>query len=336
MNSGQCTGCGSAVALQPQEKVQPAPKEDEASQSRIGPSKFKTVCAFLKNGTCSKTLMNVLDREFENPMKLEEQASDPLAGGMMQGYQCGMLWGSTLAAGAQAHKLFGSGPQAEAAAMRAAEKLVQAFRDRNEHIDCGDITETDPKNKWKVFVHFFVKGGTIRCAGKMANFAPDALKAIDSALSEKEAEPACKPTCDPASCAARLAKKMGASDKHAVMAAGLAGGIGFSGSGCGALGAAIWLLGVNGHKEGLSNKVINARVNELMERFLKISGYEYECAEIVGHKFEDLDDHAAYLQQEGCAELIEALAEAAEAIQGSVPTTVTEKIVQQEEEATAA
>ena len=336
MNSDQCTGCGSADALQPQLKTQPAPKEGQTSECKSGPSRFKTVCAFLKNGTCSKTLMSVLDRELENPLKIEEQACDPLAGGMMQGYQCGMLWGSTLAAGAQAHKLFGTGPQAEAAAMRAAEKIVQAFRARNEHIDCIDITEADPRKKWQQVVYFLFKGGTIRCAGKMANFAPDALRAIDSALSEKEAEPACKSTCDPASCAARLAKKMGASDKHVIMAAGLAGGIGFSGSGCGALGAAIWLLGVKGHKQGLPNKIINARISELMERFLKISGYEYECAEIVGRKFEDLDDHAAHLQQGGCAELIEALAAAAEAVQEQVPATVTDKIGQQGEEATAA
>ena len=60
-------------------------------------SKLKTVCAFFKNGSCSKTLMNVLDRQFDHPMELEEHATHPLAGGLMQGYQCGMLWGAALA-----------------------------------------------------------------------------------------------------------------------------------------------------------------------------------------------------------------------------------------------
>lgn len=45
----------------------------------------------------------------------------PFAGGIMQrGYQCGMIWGAALAAGAEAHRLHGPGPQAETAAIMAA------------------------------------------------------------------------------------------------------------------------------------------------------------------------------------------------------------------------
>jgi len=47
-----------------------------------------------------------------------------------------------------------------------------------------------------------------------------------------------------------LAQKMGLSDMHTVMAAGLAGGIGLSGGACGALGAAIWIAGMNSLEEG--------------------------------------------------------------------------------------
>ena len=47
-------------------------------------------------------------------MPLEEHAAAPLAGGIMQhGYQCGMIWGAALAAGAQAYRLYGAGAQAE-------------------------------------------------------------------------------------------------------------------------------------------------------------------------------------------------------------------------------
>ena len=42
---------------------------------------------------------------------------------------------------------------------------------------------------------------------------------------------------------------MGESDIHAVMASGLAGGIGLCGGACGALGAAIWILGMKIGKE---------------------------------------------------------------------------------------
>ena len=53
----------------------------------------------------------------------------PFAGGIMQhGYQCGMIWGAALAAGAQAYRLFGPGPQAEAMAVIAAQWLVESFR----------------------------------------------------------------------------------------------------------------------------------------------------------------------------------------------------------------
>ena len=41
--------------------------------------------------------------------QLEERAADPWAGGLMQGYQCGQLWDAALAAGAQAHRLWGAG-----------------------------------------------------------------------------------------------------------------------------------------------------------------------------------------------------------------------------------
>jgi hypothetical protein len=68
-----------------------------------------------------------------------------------------------------------------------------------------------------------------------ARYAPVALREIDAALSD----PTVEAPHGPLSCAAVLARKMGAVDQHAVMAAGLAGGIGLSGGACGALGAAV-------------------------------------------------------------------------------------------------
>ncbi|MCP4634747.1 MAG: C_GCAxxG_C_C family protein, partial [candidate division Zixibacteria bacterium] len=89
-------------------------------------------------------MSRVLDQAFDHPLKLEERAVIPLAGGIMQhGYQCGMIWGATLAAGAQAYRLFGPGPQAEAKAIIAAERLVESFRALNKHINCLEITDID-------------------------------------------------------------------------------------------------------------------------------------------------------------------------------------------------
>jgi hypothetical protein len=271
--------------------------------------------------------MNVLDREFGHPLEDEEHATHPLAGGLMQGYQCGMLWGSTLAAGAEAHRRFGTGPQAQAKATQAAQRLVESFGNQNQNINCLEITDTDPNNTWQVIWNFFIKGGTFRCAGRAADYAPQAFEEINAALKEDHHQPSGPTTncmaSNCSSCAVKLAKKMGASDKHAMMAAGFAGGIGLSGGACGALGAAIWLLGINDRKQGVANKVIKSRTNQLIESFLKTSGYEFECSEIVGRKFENSDDHADFIQQGGCAEIIEALAVAAEAVQDYSPMGIS-------------
>lgn len=94
-------------------------------------SSIGTTLAFLKCGTCSETLINVLDSAFDQPLKPEERASVPFAGGIMQhGYQCGMIWGAALAAGAQAYRLHGPGPQAEANAVVAAQMLVESNNQR--------------------------------------------------------------------------------------------------------------------------------------------------------------------------------------------------------------
>jgi hypothetical protein len=46
----------------------------------------------------------------------------------------------------------------------------------------------------------------------------------------------------------------------------------------------------------------------LIDHFLKQTDYEFECSEIVGRKFENVADHARYLKEGGCSELIESLA----------------------------
>ena len=253
--------------------------------------------------------MSVVDSSFDHPLKLEEEASAPFAGGVMQyGYQCGMIWGAALAAGAEAYRRHGPGPQAETEAIMAAQRIVESFRARtNNEINCREITHVNfqGNNQLRPILKFFVKGGPIGCFRMAAGYAPKAFDAINSAFSveHSEAHPI------PLSCATVLAQKMGMSDMHTVMAAGFAGGVGFSGGACGALGAAIWIIGMNGSKEGVSSQVINSRIEDAIDRFLNSAAdFEFECSEIVGRRFESIGDHAAYLQDGGCAEIIEALA----------------------------
>jgi len=242
-------------------------------------------------------------------LKLEEYATMPLAGGIMQhGYQCGMIWGATLAAGAQAYRLLGPGPQAETGAVMAAQRLVEAFRAQNNHIDCLEITDIDKSSStMQMIMYFLIKGGTIGCFRMAARYAPVAFDEINTALSENRIEA----PSPPVSCAAMLAQKMGVSEMHRVMAAGLAGGIGLCGGACGALGTAIWIIGMNSLKEeGGKIEFHSPRAIDAIDKFIKCTDYEFECSEIVGRKFENIDDHVGYLRDGGCSKIIEVLATA--------------------------
>jgi hypothetical protein len=239
-------------------------------------------------------------------MEFEERAADPLAGGVQYGYQCGMVWGAALAAGAQAYRLFGTGPQAEAGAMMAAQRMVASFRAQNRHVNCLEITGIDLSSPTPgMVVGFLLKSAiTGSCFGIAARYAPAAFDEINIAFSEKRVEAPLAPL----SCSAILAQKMGASAMQTVMAAGFAGGIGLSGGACGALGAAIWILGMNLLKEGGEFTFQAPYAVEVIERFKKSSGGEFECSKIAGRMFESIDDHASYLRDGGCSKIIEALA----------------------------
>lgn len=252
--------------------------------------------------------MSVLDHADGYPMRTEEHATVSLAGGIMNfGYQCGMLWGAALAAGAQAYRLYGPGPQAETEAIKATQRVVESFRGctKNE-INCLEITDLNMQGKVQItkIMKFFIKGGPIGCVRMIAKYSPRAHGEINASLSEKGK----RVTKAPVSCATLLAQKMGVSEQHAVMAAGLAGGIGLSGGGCGALGTAIWILGMNGSQEGLSNKVISRMTSDMIERFLRSTDYKFECTEIVGRNFESINDHAKYIREGGCEKVMEVFA----------------------------
>ena len=152
---------------------------------------------------------------------------------------------------------------------------------------------------------FILKGGTIHCFRMSGKYAKAAFEEINSSLSENNMET----PSSPVSCSAMLAEKMGASEMQKVMAAGLAGGIGLCGGACGALGAAIWITGIkNLEKGGGKIDFKSQEASDVIERFLKCTDFEFECSKIIGRKFKDVKDHANYLREGGCSEIIEALA----------------------------
>ncbi len=251
--------------------------------------------------------MSVVDGSFDQPLALEEHATLPLAGGIEQmGFQCGQLWGAALAAGAEAYQHFGPGPQAEAAAVIAAQRLVECFQTSYRGINCFEVTELDWKNpRARQIVGFLLRGGPIRCFSMTAGYARAAIEEIDAAFSDNQLEA----PAPPVSCAAVLAQRMGASSLHAVMAAGLAGGIGLSGGACGALGAAIWIIEMNRAKAGSGKVEFNSpEATDAIDRFLQSTDYEFECSKVVGTKFENVNDHAAHVREGGCAKILDALA----------------------------
>ncbi len=79
------------------------------------------------------------------------------------------------------------------------------------------------------------------------------------------------------------------------------------------MGAAIWIIGMNCLEEGVgdniwNSKIFQSRTADTIDRLMKCTDFEFECSEIVGRRFENIDDHAEYLRDGGCSEIIEVLA----------------------------
>jgi hypothetical protein len=242
----------------------------------------------------------VVDRAFGSELPEEQRSAAPLAGGIARnGYQCGMVWGATLAAGAEAHRRFGGGARAEALGVTAAQRIVSAFRAQNGALDCHDLTGTDFDSKAQTW-RYLLTGGAVGCFRMAARFAPLAKAEIDTAL----APDGVPPPEPPVSCASLVARTLGADDRQAVMAAGFAGGVGLCGGACGALAAAVW---VGSLSSGRDFSALEGRAAPTIARFLAATGGRFECAEIVGHRFEDVAEHAAFVRGGGCAKVVEAL-----------------------------
>lgn len=273
-----------------------------------------TARTFLTLGACSESTLHVLDRAYATVRRPEERATMSLAGGIMQhGFQCGAVWGSAMGAGSRAHQLLGPGRRAEAAAIRVTQRLVAGFQERHGSVDCGDITDMDMKSasSRELSIFFFVKGGFFRCMHLVSTWATRAYDAIEEGMEDlPEEEPECE-----VSCAAAMVRMLGGTEEQACMAAGLAGGVGLCGGGCGALAVATWLEGMRlGQERGgelgpiWEDEEFTARFEELVARFLEATDYEFECREITGRSFADVDEHAAWLAQGGCARVLAALA----------------------------
>jgi len=261
---------------------------------------------FRKLGTCSRTFFHILNREFGHPRELEERASDVLAGGIMQkGHQCGMLWGASLAIGAEAYRSNENKNHAINMAVKATQNVLASFLQREHTISCRKITTCDFSNKLS-FAKYMVTGRFLHCFNLAQNWAPEAVKSASDSLSNQESES--QKEC--LSCATEVAKKMGASEEEMLMVAGFAGGLGLSGNACGALSAAIWMKSLDWcRKELKKSSIKNSKSKIVLDTFYETTHSNILCSEITGLNFKSLDDHTTYIKKGGCSKLINKLAE---------------------------
>ncbi len=269
-------------------------------------NKPDTKKVFWKLGTCSRTFFFQLNRGFSHMNETREHASDPLAGGIMgRGHQCGMVWGATLAAGAESFRRYGDRNRATVAAITAAQQIVKSFIERTGSVNCRDVTGADFSNPLSMIKYMLFRAYS--CFVLAEKWAPEAIQSANDGLSmDRETVPG---KC--LSCASETARKMGASDEEAATVAGLAGGIGLSGNACGALGAAVWMktLALCRKLDNPKKMVYqNREAKQVVKAFLNETGSKILCHEICGRRFDTLDEHTDYIQNGGCEKLVNAMA----------------------------
>ena len=105
---------------------------------------------------------------------------------------------------------------------------------------------------------------------------------------------------------------MGGSKEDIMMVAGFAGGLGLSGSGCGALAAAIWKNALSYNRKNPGKSASFEPDNDpTLLAFYEESDYELQCEKICGRRFDSLEEHTDFVKNGGCKKLITALAETA-------------------------
>jgi hypothetical protein len=272
---------------------------------------------FKKCGACSHTFFYLLNREFGYLKETEERASDPLAGGLMLGHQCGMLWGSSLAVGAESFRRNKNSGQAIASATTATQQLMESFSERAGSVNCRDITGGDITKKSgmvKLMLKIILHGGLKNspCFKLADKWAPEAIQSATTGLSLKQTD---LPQ-NTVSCASEVVRRMGGSDEEMVMVAGFAGGLGLKGNACGALGATIWMKTLAWCKEhpGESPFKYGASIKpKILEAFYSATGSEILCQRITGQTFKTINDHTSFLKNGGCNKLINVLSDSSNA-----------------------
>jgi hypothetical protein len=267
-------------------------------------AKLRVRRTFLSKGACSHTFFYILNHEFGHNKPHEEQALDPLAGGIVQqGYQCGMLWGASMAVAAEALRRTKDIHKATGVAIKGTQYIIESFSKRTNTIACEEITKCNWSNKWSIF-KYLISGKMFGCFNLASKWAPEAIDAAYESLTLDQSD-----ISNPClSCASEVIRKMGGTDEEIVMVAGFAGGLGLSGSGCGALAAAIWKIILELVKKEQWKYTLNDPVTEnIIKTFYKATDYKMECSEICDKAFDTVNEHSEFIKNGGCESLIDTL-----------------------------
>lgn len=282
-------------------------KINNQSKEKLNPRKVFWNC-----GACSHAMYHMLNHEFDNVRPAEEKASDFLAGGIGQkGEQCGMIWGASLAIGTECYKQFSNSNRATSVAVLASKNVLDSFQSRTNTVNCRDISKVDWENKLE-FAFYMLKivmRGFIfsPCFNLFAKWSPEAINAANNVLKSNHISDR---NC--LSCASEVIKRMGGTEEEIVTVAGLAGGIGLSGNGCGALAAVIWYKQLFSSKTEPEKKqpfFNNADLKKTLRIFYIQTNSEMTCRKISGTEFKDIYEHTAYIENGGCKSLLDALSE---------------------------
>ncbi len=215
-----------------------------------------------------------------------------------------MLWGSSMAVGAEAFRRYDDLDKAIGITINATQHVMESFKKRTDTIECYDITDCDWSSKMSM-AKYFVTGKFLSCFTLAEEWAPEAIDAAEEGLA-KEWEDLPKECI---SCASKVAKMMGASDEEMVMVAGFAGGLGLSGNACGALSAAIWMKNLDRCRESEKTSYKDPDADEYLEKFYATTDFEIQCDKITGKTFNNVEEHTSYIKNGGCDKLLNELAQ---------------------------
>lgn len=290
--------------------IQKAKGRAKAEGITNGPKDVKDI--FKKCGTCSHTFCYILDRDFGQIRENEEYATDPLAGGLMMGHQCGMLWGSALAIGNESYRRNKDQGTAVATAINTTRLVMHSFAKTAGSVNCRDVSPADftKKSGMAKFMLLVITSGGMKntpCFNLAEDWAPEAIQTAQQGLSASHEGL----TSGSLSCASEVVRKMGGSAEEIVMISGFAGGMGLEGHACGALAAAVWMNTLQWCRKnpGKMAPLFNPKKSGLLQHFSTASGSEILCSKITGRSFQSVQEHSEFIKNGGCSKIIEVLSQ---------------------------